>query len=50
MRRYTASSILAASREYLRRHPEGAYVTETLEHVLEYLTYLNSWGPWYLAL
>ncbi len=28
--------------EYLRRQPEGAYVTETLEHVLDHLTDLDS--------
>ena len=32
---------LSSRFEYLRRHPEGAYVTETLEHVLEYLTYVK---------
>ena len=31
--------------EYLRRHPQGAYVTETLEYVLYYLTSMdnNAW-------
>ena len=40
---------LSSRFEYLRRHPEGAYVTETLEHLLDYLTYLNSWnrGTWH---
>ena len=40
---------LSSRFEYLQRHPEGAYVAETLEHLLERLTYVSSWrfGTWH---
>ena len=40
---------LSSRFEYLQRHPEGAYVAETLEHLLEHLTYVSSWrfGTWH---